>query len=62
MSLNNKKSIERVWDKDYIELANGWQLPYEELLRLYGPEGLYEIATRLREIADDDVFNAINNG
>lgn len=56
------KVIENIWSKDYIELANGWKLPYDELLHLYGPEGLYEIAQRLREIADDDVFNStINN-
>ena len=52
-------SIERVWSVDYIELANGWKLPYEELLELYGPEGCYEIANRLRQVADDDANNAI---
>lgn len=38
-------------------------IDFEGLLNKFGPEGLYEIATHLREIAIDDVRDAmgINN-
>lgn len=36
------------------------ELNYKRLLSIYGPEGLYEIADKLRALADDDVSQALN--
>jgi hypothetical protein len=35
-------------------------IDFDLLLSKYGPEGLYEIADKLKAIADDDVSKALN--
>lgn len=35
-------------------------IDFELLLNKYGPEGLYELADRLKNIADKDVSDALN--
>jgi len=35
------------------------KITYDELLSKYGPEGLYEIANKLKQIADEDVKTAL---
>ena len=35
------------------------EITYDELLCKYGPEGLYEIADKLKQIADEDVRTAM---
>ena len=36
------------------------ELNFNAMLSKYGPEGLYLIADKLKELADEDVSNAIN--
>lgn len=36
-------------------------IDFEMLLGKYGPEGLYELADKLKKIADNDVYEALNN-
>tara|TARA_R110000851_G_scaffold117238_1_gene243852 strand:- start:889 stop:1080 length:192 start_codon:yes stop_codon:yes gene_type:complete len=50
--------VERVTDR--IEYK-GVEITFEELLHEYDPEGLYEIANKLVELADDDVWKATRN-
>jgi len=38
----------------------GSEIMYEQLLNAYGPEGLYRIAKKLIEIADEDYMNALS--
>jgi len=37
------------------------EITYDELLSKYGSEGLYEIADKLKKIADDDVESAMRD-
>lgn len=40
----------------------GEELDIESLLCKYGPEGLYDLAERLKSAADEDVSDAMGNG
>jgi len=51
------KKMEKSSDKQ--ELISNKQL--NRLLDIVGPEGLYEIANKLKETADNDMYNALNN-
>lgn len=35
------------------------ELNFEDLLNKYGPEGLYLLADKLKELADEDIRNAL---
>lgn len=37
------------------------EMTYDELLSKYGPEGLYEIAEKMKQVADEDVRVAIGD-
>ena len=37
------------------------EITYDELLSKYGPEGLYEIADKLKQIADEAVRQAMKD-
>jgi len=36
------------------------KIGFNKLLNEYGPEGLYLISSELKRIADNDVYNALN--
>ena len=36
-----------------------FEITFQYLLNKYGPEGLYQMADKLKEIADEDVENAL---
>jgi hypothetical protein len=54
-----QENIERVHSHESIEV-NGKIITYEELIHEYGPEGLYEIANKLKSYADDDFYEGMN--
>jgi dTDP-glucose 4,6-dehydratase len=52
-------NIERVPD-DKIQYKD-IEITFDELLNEYGPEGLYEIANKLKSYADDDFYKGMNS-
>jgi hypothetical protein len=60
MEYNDKMEIgETSSDYKYLIDHIEHQIDFYELLRKYGPEGLYAIADRLKEIADEDMREAL---
>ncbi|MFW6281293.1 MAG: hypothetical protein ACOC1O_00685 [bacterium] len=55
---SNKKESSKFENGIVCDHCNS-KIIYDDLLNKYGPEGLYEIANKLKQIADEDVNTAL---
>lgn len=54
-----KKGTDSSTQYTFLECVDK-EINFNALLNKYGPEGLYMIADRLKEIADEDMRNALD--